>query len=79
SLDLLSSKYPDNLIVGLKDSNGQFLALAIFIKQYDEEIEILTPLVNIENIAVLEFGNIRINQNCEQLEYIPINNDSSYK
>ncbi|GAH23521.1 unnamed protein product, partial [marine sediment metagenome] len=35
---------------GLKDSNGQFLALAIFIKQYDEKIEILTPLRNIENV-----------------------------
>lgn len=78
SLDLLSSKYPDDLIVGLKDSNGEFLALAIFIKQYDDEIEILTPLENIENIAVLEFGNIRINQDGEQLEYISINNGTFY-
>ena len=78
SLDFLPSENPDNLIVGLKDSNGQFLALAIFIRQYNEEFEILTPLRKIENIAVLEFGNIRINQNGEQLEYIPINNDTFY-
>ena len=78
SLDFLPSKNPANLIVGLKDSNGEFLALAIFIKQYDDEIEILTPLENIENIAVLEFGNIRINQDGEQLEYISINNGTFY-
>jgi len=70
SLDFLPSENPDNLIVGLKDSYGEFLALAIFIKQHNEEIEILTPLGNIENIAVLEFGNIKINQDGEQLEYI---------
>ncbi len=78
SLDFLLSENPDNLIVGLKNSSGEFLALAIFIKQYNEEIEILTPLVNIENIAVLEFGNIRINQDGEQLEYISINNGTFY-
>jgi len=78
SLDFLLSENPDDLIVGLKDSNGEFLALAIFIKQYDEEIEILTPLVNIENVAVLEFGNIRINQDGEQLEYISVNNGTFY-
>ena len=77
SLDFLPSENPDDLIVGLKDSNGEFLALAIFIKQYDEEIEILSPLVNIENMAILEFGNIRINQYGEQLEYIPLNNKIS--
>lgn len=73
SFDFLPSKDPDNLIVGLKDSSGEFLALAIFIKQFDEEIEILTPLKNIKKIATLEFGDIRINQDGEQLEYIPSN------
>jgi polynucleotide 5'-kinase involved in rRNA processing len=73
SFDFLPSKNPDNLIVGLKDSNGEFLALAIFMKQFDEEIEILTPIENIEKIATIEFGDIRINQDGEQLEYIPSN------
>jgi polynucleotide 5'-hydroxyl-kinase GRC3/NOL9 len=73
SFDFLPSKYPDNLIAGLKDSSGEFLALAIFIKQFDEEIEIITPLKNIEKIATIEFGDIRINQDGEQLEYIPSN------
>lgn len=70
SFDFLPSKNPDNLIAGLKDSSGEFLALSIFIKQFDDEIEILTPLKNIKKIATIEFGDIRINQEGEQLEYI---------
>lgn len=77
SLDFLPSKNPDNLIVGLKDSSGGFLALGIFMKQHDKEIVILTPLENVEKTAILEFGNIKINQDGEQLEYIPFNNKIS--
>lgn len=73
SFNFLPSKNPDNLIAGLKDSSGEFLALSIFIKQFDDEIEILTPLKNIKKIATIEFGDIRINQNGEQLEYISSN------
>lgn len=73
SFDFLPSKNPNNLIAGLKDSSGEFLALAIFIKQFDDEIEILSPLRNIKEIANIEFGDIRINQDGEQLEYIPSN------